>query len=251
MKSKNKIALVTGSSKGIGRAIATRLANEGYVVYITYRTDKTNGENAVQDIHNAGGTAHLVQLDVRSEEQVKAVFAQIKKDYGHLNVLVNNAGIESPGSIDKLSFDSWKLVTETKIHGNFLCSKYALPLLKNQDNANLIIIVSSLGNAPDYEYPAYCTGTAGTIAFTKMMAVQLGQYGIRTNGISPGTTRTPMWDTMGGDDDSMWKKFAESNPMGRVSTPEDISNAVMMIINDESKYLNGNFIFVNGGGHLK
>lgn len=251
MESKNKIALVTGSSKGIGRAIATRLAKEGYVVYITYRTDKSGGENVVQDIESAGGKAHIIQLDVRSEEQVKAVFDKIKKDYGHLNILVNNAGIESPGSIEKLSFDNWKLVTETKIHGNFLCTKYALPLMKNQDNANLIIIMSSLGNAPDYDYPAYCVGTAGTITFAKMMAVQLGQYGIRTNAISPGTTRTPMWDTMGGDDDTMWDKFAKGNPMGRISTPEDIANTTMMIINDESKFLNGNFIFCNGGSHLK
>jgi 3-oxoacyl-[acyl-carrier protein] reductase len=251
MKSKNKIALVTGSSKGIGRAITTRLATEGYIVYVTYLSDKSGGEDTVQDIESVGGKAHLVKLDVRSEEQVKAVFVQVKKDYGHLNVLVNNAGVESPGTIDKLSFEDWKLVTETKIHGNFLCTKYALPLLKNQDNANLIIINSPLGDAPDYDYPAYCTGAAGSITFTKMMAVGLAQYGIRTNSISPGTTRTPMWDSMGGDDDAMWDKFANGNPMGRVSTPEDIANSVMMLIDDKSMYLNGNFLFCNGGGHLK
>ena len=251
MKVKNKIALVTGSSRGIGKAIAIRLAKEGYITYVTYLTDKRGGENAVQEIEGIGGKAHLLKLDVRSEEQVKLAFEQIKKDYGYLNVLVNNAGIEIPKDIEKASFDEWKIVTETKIHGNFLCTKYAIPLLENQGNANLIIIISNLGNKPDPQFPAYSVGTAGVIAFTKMMAVQLGKYGIRTNGISPGPTRTQMWDSMGGDDDSMWKKFAESNPMGRVSTPKDIANAVMMIINDESKYLNGNFIFVNGGAHMK
>jgi NAD(P)-dependent dehydrogenase (short-subunit alcohol dehydrogenase family) len=251
MKVKKKIALVTGSSKGIGKAIAIRLAKEDYVVYITYMTDKSGGENVVQKIEELGGKAHLLKLDVRSEEEVKSAFNQIKQDYGRLNVLVNNAGIEISKEIEKVSFNEWKNVTETKINGNFLCTKYALPLLKNQENANLICITSNLGNKPDHKFPAYCVGTAGVIAFTKMMAVQLGKYGIRTNGISPGTTRTPMWDCMNGDNNSMWNDFAKNNPMERVSTPEDIANAVMMIINDESKYLNGNFIFVNGGGHLK
>lgn len=251
MKAKNKIALITGSSKGIGKAIAIRLAKEGYITYLTYCSDKKGGENAVQEIEGFGGKAHLLKLDVRSEEQVKSAFELIKKDYGYLNVLVNNAGIEIPNETEKVSFDDWKTVTETKIHGNFLCTKYAVPLLKNQENANLIIIISDLGNNPDPQFPAYCVGTAGVIAFTKMMAVQLGKYGIRTNGISPGTTRTSMWNSMNGDDDNMWNNFAKNNPMGRVSTPQDIANAVMMLINDESEYLNGNFIFVNGGGHLK
>jgi len=125
-------------------------------------------------------------------------------------------------------------------------------LLKSQKskNANIIYITSSLGDNPDPNFPAYCIGTAGIVAFTKAMAKDLGQYGIRVNGVSPGTTRTPMCDTMDGDNDTMWKKFAKNNPMKRVSTPEDIANCVMMIINDESEYLNGNFIYMNGCGHL-
>ena len=251
MIGKNKIALVTGSSKGIGKAIAIRLAKEGYITYVTYRTDKKGGEKTVKEIEEFDGKAYLLQIDVRSEEQVKSAFEKIKNDYGHLNVLVNNAGIEIPKDIEKVSFDEWKTVTETKIHGVFLCTKYAIPLMKNQDNANIINIISSLGIKPIPEAPAYCVGNAGVIAFTKMMAIHLGKYGIRTNGISPGTTRTHMWDSMNGDDDKMWENFAKNNPMGRVSTPEDIASAVMMIINDESGYLNGNFIFVDGGAYLK
>lgn len=247
----NKIALVTGSSKGIGRTIAIRLAKEGYITFVTYNTDKQGAEKTVTEIEDLGGKAHLERLDVRSEDSVKTTFESIKKQYGHLNVLVNNAGIEIPTNIEKANFDEWKTVTETKINGTFLCTKYALPLLKGQENANLINITSSLGDNPDPQFLAYCVGTAGIIAFTKAMAIDLGKYGIRANGVSPGTTRTPMWDSMGGDNDEMWAKFAQNNPMGRVSTPEDVANTVMMIINDESKYLNGNFIHVNGGNHLK
>lgn len=246
-----KVALVTGSSQGIGRAIATKLSVDGYITYITYLKNKSKGEKAIEEITRKGGEAVLVKLDVKSEESVKNLFEKLKKEHDKLNVLVNNAGIDIPKNIEAVSFKDWQDVVNTKINGNFLCTKYALPLLKNQDNANLIIIISSLGERPDPSYPAYSIGTAGTIAFTKAMALFLGKYRIRTNAIGPGTTRTAMWDDLGENSDNMWKTFAKNNPMGRVSMPEDIANAVLMVINDKSKLLNGNIIYMNGGSHLK
>lgn len=246
-----KVALVTGSSQGIGKAIAIKLAESDYITYITYLNNKSKGENIVAEISKKGGKAVLVNLDVKLEKSVKKVFEKIEADHGQLNVLVNNAGIDIPKSIEAVSFNEWQDVVDIKINGNFLCTKYALPLMKNQENANLIIIVSSLGERPDPDYPAYCIGTAGTIAFTKVMALYLGKYGIRTNAIGPGTTRTGMWTAMDGSNDELWKNFAKNNPMGRVSTPEDIANAALMIIKDESQFLNGNIIYMNGGSHLK
>ena len=251
MSTSSKTALVTGSSQGIGKVIAIKLAENGYITYVTYLNNKSKGENTIAEIAKKGKKAILVNLDVKSEKSVKKVFKKISTDYGHLNILVNNAGIEIPTSIEKLSFKEWKDVVETKINGNFLCTKYALPLMKNQVNPNLIIIVSAIGDRPDPDCPAYSVGTAGTIAFTKAMALYLGKYKIRTNAIGPGTTRTAMWDSMGGDNDEMWEGFAKNNPMGRVSKPEDIANAVLMVINDKSKFLNGNIIYMNGGSHLK
>ncbi len=246
-----KVALVTGSSQGIGKGIALKLAENGYITFVTYLKNKLKGENAAKEITKKGGIAELVKLDVKSEESVKKVFEKITNDYGSLNVLVNNAGIEVAKSIESISFDEWKDVVDTKINGNFLCTKYAIPLMKNQENANLIVIVSALGERPEPDYLPYSIGTAGTIAFAKAMAQHLGKYGVRTNAVVPGTTRTALWDTFGGDDEEMWKTFAKNNPMGRVSTPEDIANAVLMIINDKSKFLNGNIIYMNGGSHLK
>lgn len=246
-----KVALVTGSSQGIGKAIAKKLAENGYITYITYLKNKTLGELTVKEIIKKGGKGILVKLDVKSEEGVKTVFGKIKKEQGQLNVLVNNAGIDISKDIETASLKDWQDVVNTKIDGNFLCTKYALPLMKNQDNPNLIIIVSSLGERPDPDYPAYSIGTAGTIAFTKAMALYLGKYGIRTNAIGPGTTKTAMWDDLGENSDEMWRKFAKNNPMGRVSTPEDIANATLMVINDKSKLINGNIIYMDGGSHLK
>lgn len=245
-----QVALVTGSSKGIGKATALRLAKDGYHVYVTYLTDEQGGNTTVQEIENNGGAGTLVKLDVRDEENIKNVFTQIKNNHGHLNVLVNNAGKEIPKKIEELSLEEWKTVIDTGIDGLFLTVKYGLPLMKHQENANLIIISSSLGSNPEPDYPAYCVREAATDAFAKMMALDLPQYSIRTNVVLPGTTRTNMWDTLGSDD-ALWEKLAKSNVMGRVSTPEYIANTISMIINDENKYLNGNFIYVDGGNHLK
>ena len=165
----SKVALVTGSSKGIGQAIAIRLGAEGYYTYVTYRTDKRGGEQTVKRIKASGNAASLLHLDVRSEESVQNVFKMVADEQGYLNVLVNNAGIEIPKNIEEDSFDEWRAVTETKINGSFLCTKYALPLLKGADNANLIFITSSLGDRPSPDYLAYCIGTAGIIAFVKAM----------------------------------------------------------------------------------
>ncbi|MCL4374649.1 SDR family oxidoreductase [Patescibacteria group bacterium] len=246
-----KVALVTGASQGIGKGIAKELATNGYITYVTYLKNRDKGKETVKEIETAAGQAILVQLDVRSQESVKKAFDQIKQEQGRLNVLVNNAAIDILKSIETIAFQEWQDVVDTKINGNFLCTKYALPLMKNQDNPNVIIITSSLGDRPDTDDPSYCVGTAGTIAFVKSMALYLSRYGIRTNAISPGETRTGMWDNIEGVDDGFWKRTAKNNPMGKIATPKAIATATMMIINDKTRFLNGNFIYVNGGGHLK
>jgi NAD(P)-dependent dehydrogenase (short-subunit alcohol dehydrogenase family) len=248
MNSEQLVALVTGSSKGIGKSIARKLVSNNYHVFITYNTDKKGAE----ELHSQIGIdrSTVVNLDVRDEDSVKGVMETIEEKFGKLDVLVNNAGIEIPKIIEDLSFNEWKTVTETKINGTFLCSKYALPLLKNSENPNIINITSSLGQNPSYMFPAYCTGTAGVDTLTKILAVGFAKYKIRTNSIAPAQTLTPMWDSMGGNDPAMWKQFADENPLGRVSTPEDIAEVVLSIVSDKTKYINGNIIYVNGGDHL-
>lgn len=247
---KTKIALITGSSNGIGAGIAKHLAKNGYTVIITYFINKKDGENVVKTITSNGGQALLSKLDVMSETSVKATINLINKRFGKLDVLVNNAAVAYITSIENANFEDWKTITRTKIDGNFLCTKYAFPLLKKSDNPNLVIIASSMGERPNPEDYAYCVGTAGTICFMKAMSLALAKYKIRTNAICPGETRTNMWKDFG-DTDEMWTNFAKKNPLGRVCTPEDIGKAVLMIVEDKTRFLNGNIIYVNGGGHLK
>lgn len=248
---KKKIAIVTGSSKGIGKAIAQRLGREGYYTYVTYHNDKNGGKNTLETIQSMGGAGTIINLDVRSEESVARAFMKIKQEQGQLNILINNAGIDIAKNIEDMSYEEWRSVTETHIDGSFLCTKHALPLLKVSENPNVIFITSSVGERPNPDYVAYCIGKAGLNAFAKAMALYLSKYGIRTNAISAGETQTPMWGSTMSTDHSLWKRLADANPMGRVATVEDIANAVMYLINDPLKYLNGNFIFVNGGHHLE
>lgn len=251
MSTMKRVALVTGSSKGIGRGIAVRLAGEGYHTVVTYHRDREAGEAVLEEIVTAKGSGCVCQLDVRSEQSVKSLCDQLEHQFGHLDVLVSNAATEIPKNIEQVTLDEWRIVTETKVNGSFLCTKYGLPLLKLGSNANVIYITSYDGVKPVPDYPAYCTGTAAIIAFAKAMALYLPQFGIRVNCVSPGATRTPLWDALGGKDESLWDQFASTNPMGRTSTVTDVANVVMMIINDSGKYLNGNNIYVDGGAHLK
>jgi NAD(P)-dependent dehydrogenase (short-subunit alcohol dehydrogenase family) len=245
-----KVAVVTGSSKGIGKAIAIRLAKDGYFVYVTYHTDKLGGEDTIMEIKKIGGNASLHMLDVSSEESVTQLFKTIENEFGHLDVLVNNALKEVSKSIEIASFDEWKYAIDTKVNGSWLVTKYALPLLKKGNNANIVVITTTADERPGEDILSYAVASGALNTFIKAIAIHFAKYNIRVNAISPGQTRTDNW---GADinNDELWKEFAETNPMKRVATVEDIADAVMIPINDPHRFFNGNFFYVNGGGHLK
>ena len=245
-----KVALVTGSSKGIGKAIALRLSKDGYFVYVTYLTDQKGGEETVKQIAKDGGKAVLHKVDVRSEQDVINVMKSIEKESGHLDLLVNNAEHDIMKTIEDSTFDDWKMAIDSKLHGAWLCTKYAIPLLAKSENANIIMISSSADESAPADILSYATATAALTSLTKNLAVHLTKYGIRVNAVMPGEVRTANWQGLENDDEA-WKGFAEKNPMKRVATVEDVADAVMPLINDPHKFLNGNFLFVNGGNHLK
>jgi NAD(P)-dependent dehydrogenase (short-subunit alcohol dehydrogenase family) len=246
-----KVILISGSSNGIGAGIAKHFGKLGYSVIVTYYKNKSDGEKVVEEINRSNGNAKLFQLDVKDENNVKSIFEFVKNEFGKLDVLVNNAAIDALTPFEDCSFEDWKEITRTKIDGNFLCTKYAIPILKKSDNANIIIIMSSMYFRVDPDDPAYCVGTAGTVAYLKCTALALAKYGIRTNGIGPGETKTNngYWKEVA--DEKMWKDLANKNPMGRITTPEDVAIATQMIVEDKSKFLNGNIVYINGGSFLK
>lgn len=242
--------MVTGSSKGIGRAMAIRLASDGYFVYVTYNTDLAGGQYTVDKINNSSNNAALCELDVTSEESVIKLMNLISEKSGHLDVLVNNAERDVIKNFEEYTFDEWKMAMNTKVHGAFLCTKYAIPLLKKSDNPNVIMNSSSADQNPPVDAISYATATAALTSLTKSFAIHLPKYKIRVNAIMPGEVRTANWGPME-KDDQLWQQFAEANPMKRVATVEDVADAIMPLINDPHRFLNGNFLYVSGGGHLK
>lgn len=249
---KNKVAVVTGSSQGIGAGIATLLAEKGYAVVVTYRHNKEKAEAVVKQIVSRGGEAIAVELDVTNEQSVKECFDAVASKYGKLNVLVNNAGVDGLTPIEDTTYEKWREIVSPKIDGNFLCTKYALPLLRKCDKSDLIVIMSSLGDVPDVKDAAYSVGTAGAVGFVKVMARALAQYGVRTNGVGPTAVRTTLgyYEESNLTSDEAWEELAKSNPLGRVATVEDVAQSVLAVIENPSQFWNGNFIYVTGGDHI-
>jgi 3-oxoacyl-[acyl-carrier protein] reductase len=249
---KDKVAVVTGSSQGIGAGIAKILGEKRYAVVVTYHNNKEKADSVVEDIISGGGKAIALELDVTSEQSVKACFETIDSQYGKLNVLVNNAGADGLTPIEDTTYEKWREIVGPKIEGNFLCTKYALPLLQKCEKSDLIVIMSSLGDIPDVKDVAYSVGTAGAVGFVKVMARALAKYGVRTNGVGPTAVRTTLgyYEESNLTSDEAWEEISKSNPLGRVATVEDVAETVMTVIDNPSQFWNGNFIYVTGGDHI-
>lgn len=248
MEQNTPTIMVTGSSQGIGAATIQHFAKQGWRVVVTYMTHKEMAEEVVKKVGVNDEQSLLVQMDVMNEESVKRAMQTVEKKFGVVDVLVNNAGVDWMTKFETMSFEDWKTITRTKIDGNFLCTHYALPLLKKSQNAQVIVIASSLGDKPDPEDPAYSVGTAGTVAFMKAMAVNLAQLRIRVNAVCPTSVRTQSryWVETGNTDE-MWEGMAQKNPMGRNVTPLDVAQTIYTVVTEPSGMWNGNMVFVDGG----
>lgn len=243
-----KVAIVTGSSKGIGAGIAQYLLHKEFKVYITYLKEKDKAYARFGKTTNAV----IKQLDITDEESVKKLFDDIAKENDGLDLLVNSAAIEIPGTTEQISLAMWDGIVRVKLTGTFLVTKYAIPLLKKRKRSTIVNITSSLSQKGTPDYPAHAAAEAGVISYSKTCAVDLARYSIRTHMVNPTMTRTEMWKDIGGyNDDAMWQRFAANNPLKRSPTPEDIGKAVYMLTLDEAEYWNGNEIYVIGGSHLK
>ncbi|MGH7204381.1 MAG: SDR family NAD(P)-dependent oxidoreductase [Candidatus Levyibacteriota bacterium] len=247
-----KVALVTGSSQGIGAGIAKILGANQYNVIVTYKSHKEDAEDVVAEIKKTNGNAVLIQLDVTSEVSVKTCMKFIANEFGRLDVLVNNAAVDGLSPLETCTLEKWRLITQTKLDGNFLCAKYALPLLKKLNKSDIIVIMSHLGERVDPDDVAYSVATAGTVSFVKALAFALAKYGVRTNGVGPGGVRTNngYYREAKLTSDKTWEQFAKDNPLGRVATPEDVGQTVLEVITNKSQFWNGNFVHVSGGEHL-
>ncbi len=245
-----KVALVTGAASGIGRASAEVLAREGAAVILT--DVQASGEDVAEGIRKAGGKARFVGHDVTSESEWKSIVAGIEKAEGRLDVLVNNAGIAVAGLIHELSLEQWRHQMAVNVDGVFLGVKTSLPLMRKNKGGSIINISSIAGLRGAANLSAYCTSKGAVRLFTKSVAIECAamQDGIRCNSIHPGLIETPIWgQVVPGSNEPMDLDAAAAMrvPLRRKGWPEDIAKVVLFLASDDSGYMTGEEVVVDGG----
>lgn len=254
----NKIAFVTGASRGIGRAIATTLAKDGYDICINYRSNSSKAEEVKKEIESLGQKAYLFQGDVSKEDDVKKMFEEFSLISDKLDVLVNNAGVYPASMIEDYTIDQMREIVEVVLIGKMIITKYALPYLKKSNSPKIINIASRMGREKTTEtIGAYGPAEAGVIKFTQCCALEFSKYNIKVNCVAPGLTRTDLTNDNfvrqeGSQEkaDKLWQISADENPSHRVGLPQDIANVVSFLASEKADYINGEYIGVNGGSNL-
>ncbi len=239
-----KIALVTGASRGIGRQIALTLAEKGAAVIVNYNGSREKAELVVKEITEKGGRAESYGCNVAEDAAVKEMIQYIVKQYGAIDILVNNAGITRDGLMMKMTEEDFDAVVATNMKGTFFCIKHASRVMLKQRRGRIInmsSIVGVIGNAGQMNYAA---SKAGVIGMTKSAAKELGSRGITVNAIAPGFIDTEMTE---GLSEEVKAKMLEQIPLNRIGKTEDIANAAAFLASDESSYISGQVLGVDGG----
>ena len=251
---KNQIALVTGASSGIGAGVAKALAADGATVIVNYSRSAEGAEKVVKEIKEAGGQAIAIQADVSQEDQVLRMFDQLLKEFGTLHILVNNAGIQVDSPFLEMTLEQWQKVLDVNLTGQFLCAREAAKEFVKRGvqpeiskAAGKIICMSSVHELiPWAGHVNYAVSKGGIMLLMKSMAQELAPYKVRINSIGPGAIKTPInheaWET-----DEAAKKLLTLIPYNRIGEPKDIGVAAAWLASDESDYVHGVTLFVDGG----
>ena len=244
MSLSGKIAVVTGGSRGIGRAICQRLAALGATVIVNYVSNPAAAEETVKSIQSAGGKGEAVQFNVAVAGEIEAAFKKILEAHGRVDILVNNAGITRDGLLMKMKDEQWDEVLNTNLKGVFLCTKAVSRGMMKQRWGRIINITSVIGFAGNAGQANYAAAKAGIVGFTKSVAKELASRGITVNGVAPGYIVTDMTRDLS---EEVTNTIKGEIPMGVLGEAEDIAGAVAYLASDDARYVTGQFIHVNGG----
>jgi len=249
MKLEGKVALVTGASRGIGRAVALKLAREGASVAVNYVNGTKEAENVANEIKAMGRRAITIKADVSNREQVKKMFGEVTRSLGSVDILVNNAGILIPTNLMETTEGDWDRVMAINLKGPFNCIQEAAKLMIPRKSGKIVNIssISGLGCAPTGE-GAYGCSKAGLIALTSVAAQDLGPYGINVNCVAPGWTKTDMTNAKSGPKaEEINVRKANLSAMRRIGDPQDIANVVLFLASEESSFVSGQVVVADGG----
>jgi len=246
VKLKEKVALITGSSRGVGRAIAFAYAKEGASVVVNYTSNQTAAEEVVETIKEKGGRAILFKADVAKAVEAEALVQKGIEEFGSLDILVNNAGFSRPAMLLKMSEDQWDQVLDIHLKGAFLCSQFAARHMKEQNKGKIINITSVAGIVGTVGQINYSAAKGGLLSFTKSAARELARYNICVNVISLGIVATDMTEKIR-TDEKLREIYMNRILLKRFAEPDDISPAFIFLGSDESSYITGQLLCVDGG----
>lgn len=244
MKLNGKVALVTGASRGIGAAIASKLASLGCDVAINYAGNIQKAEETLNSVKAYGVNAQIYQANVANYEEVEAMTKQIIKDFGHLDIITNNAGITSDNLMMRMDQDSFDSVIDVNLKGTWnVCKSITRPILKQRSGViiNLSSVVGINGNVGQVNYAA---SKAGVIGLTKSLAKEFASRNIRVNAVAPGYVKSDMTAKLS---EEITEKVLENIPLGQLGEVEDIANSVAFLVSDEARYITGQVLVVDGG----
>ena len=241
-----KKALVTGSGGGIGKSIALLLADMGADIVVN-DVSIENAQQTADEIISKGQKAIVSNANVINDTQVKEMFESIASEFGRIDILVNNAGITKDSLLMDMQEDQWDQVMDVNLKGVFLCCRYAAKMMSDQQYGKIINISSASGQAGNIGQVNYAASKGGVIAITKTLAKELARYNINVNAVAPGFIRTPMTQTV---PEKVEKYLTGQIPLKRMGEPEDIANAVAFLASDNSAYITGQVLSVNGGMYV-
>ncbi|MDO8685643.1 MAG: 3-oxoacyl-ACP reductase family protein [Clostridiales bacterium] len=244
MKLKDKIVLVTGSSKGIGRSIALGMAREGADVAVNYNTDREGAVDVMEEIKKIGRKSIVIKADVGKVAEINEMFKKIREEFGKLDVLVNNAGIPGWTKLFDVTEEKWDLVINTNLKGTFFCSLEAAKIMKENNGGSIINISSQCAALAVKHLFAYASSKGGIHAMTKQLAAELAPYKIRINTFGPGPIDI---DRNLKDDPDFSTRWGNVVPMKRTGSPEEMIGPAVFLASEDSSYMTGQIFYVDGG----
>ena len=244
MKPKERVAIITGGARGIGKAIALAFVREGARIAIV-DVERERAETLKNEIGGIGGKAISISCDISKSSEVKAMVSQVQNTFGRVDILVNNAGIIRRGTIETVTEEDWDRVIEVNLKGTFNCCKAVVEIMKQQSYGKIVNVSSIAGKMGDItSAPGYGSSKAAIDALTKTLAMQLARYGINVNAVSPHAIETEMsaqWS------EERRREIIASIPLGRLGKPEDVAEAVVFLASDRASFITGEILDVNGG----
>lgn len=244
MRLKDKIILITGASKGIGRALAVGIAREGANVIVNYCSDESGARAVAREIEGFGRKSEIIRADIGKVEEIESMFARVRSSFGRIDTLINNAGITGWTSLFEITREKWDAVLDTNLRGTFFCALEAAKIMRGQGGGSIVNVSSNCAELGVKNLVAYAASKGGIHALTKQLAVELAPFKIRVNTFAPGPIKI---ERNLRDDPDFEKAWGSMVPMGRVGEPDEMIGPAVFLASEESSYMTGQTFFVDGG----